>query len=249
MHSFKWWSVFSSGSAIGTLLLLLLMNGQPALAVVNTEVTRVIFNAGESSASLALANTEKHPTLVQVWADNGNLQASPDSNSTPIVVLPPVFRMRPAEIRSLKLLLVDREKLAQDREALFWLNIYQIPPMNDGERHQTHKVVLPLRIRMKVFVRPQGVGSLKEKEGERLSFAFHSSARQLTIDNPTPWHMTIGKLQCAGYRSGVIMVAPKTRTPITLQGAGGDCRTVSYELLNDDGNPWEYRERIVDSLF
>lgn len=41
-----------------------------ARAVVNVEETRVIIHQGERSASLTLSNSEKQPTMVQIWSDN-----------------------------------------------------------------------------------------------------------------------------------------------------------------------------------
>ena len=71
MHNFRWWLVFSSA---------LLLNVLPfsAHAVVNSEVTRVIFNAGDKSASLALINSPQQPALVQVWTDTGNPSSQPN---------------------------------------------------------------------------------------------------------------------------------------------------------------------------
>ncbi|WP_368932417.1 hypothetical protein [Citrobacter sp. RHB21-C01] len=47
MRNFRWWLVFSNA----------LLMSQSALAAVNTEVTRVVFNAGDERYSLGLANS------------------------------------------------------------------------------------------------------------------------------------------------------------------------------------------------
>ena len=64
MHNFRWWLAFSSA-------LLLNVLSFSARGVVNSEVTRVIFNAGDKSTSLALINSPQQPALVQVWTDTG----------------------------------------------------------------------------------------------------------------------------------------------------------------------------------
>ncbi|MGG2142098.1 fimbria/pilus periplasmic chaperone [Symbiopectobacterium sp. RP] len=42
------------------------------LVFYNVEGTRVILHNGEMSTSLMLSNSEKQPTLVQVWSDAGS---------------------------------------------------------------------------------------------------------------------------------------------------------------------------------
>ena len=71
-------------------------------AVVNVDITRAIINAGEKSVPLSLDNSGDQPMLVQVWVDEGNPGVSPDKVKTPVVILPPVFRMSPGEERSVK---------------------------------------------------------------------------------------------------------------------------------------------------
>lgn len=48
MHSSRWWSVFSNWPTYTLLIVWTGWTATPARAVVNTEVTRVIFNAGET---------------------------------------------------------------------------------------------------------------------------------------------------------------------------------------------------------
>lgn len=237
MRNSRWWLVFSS-------LWLLSVPVFPAHAVVNTEVTRVIFNAGEKSNSLALINSQRQPALVQVWTDKGNPSSQPNDVVTPIVVLPPVFKMQPGELRSVKLQLTDTSALPRDREALYWLNVYQIPPMTQTDAQLAQKIVLPLRIRMKVFVRPPGVGPLQESDANKLRIAYRESQKQLQINNPGPWHITLAGISCeAGSASGV-MIAPFATISTGLEGRGTTCTSVRYEVINDHGNHWTYEKRV-----
>ncbi|WP_058910040.1 fimbria/pilus periplasmic chaperone [Entomohabitans teleogrylli] len=240
MLSFRCWLAFNSRPATAALLLAGSLSGGSLWAVVNTEVTRVVFNGDENSVSLALSNSPQQPTLVQLWVDEGDPRVAPDSVKTPLTILPPVFRMEPGELRSVKLLLADRDTLPRDRESLYWLNIYQIPPLTAQDERQQQKVILPLRIRMKLFIRPAGVAPLREQDGGKLTFRFLPRQRQLVIDNPGPWHMTLSGLSCGNYRLDSVMVPPATHLPVTLTGADGPCQTVNYEVVNDSGNRWSY---------
>lgn len=235
MRNFRWWLVFSNGLLASAL-------AQPVHAAVNSEVTRVIFNAGETRYSLALINSPQQPALVQVWTDKGDPGSQPNSVITPVVAMPPVFKMQPGELRNIRLQLTDTTGLAQDRESLFWLNIFQIPPMTENDAQQAQKIVLPLRVRMKVFIRPKGVSALKEDDARKLGFNYSGPQNQLTVTNPTPWHITFAGISCeAGTASGV-MVAPFATLTLALEGAGKRCSLLRYEVINDGGNRWAYEK-------
>lgn len=237
MHNFRWWLAFSSA---------LLLNVLPfsTHAVVNSEVTRVIFNAGDKSTSLALINSPQQPALVQVWTDTGNPSSQPNEETTPVIALPPVFKMQPGELRSITLQLTDTSALPRDREALYWLNVYQIPPMTQTDAQAAQKVVLPLRIRMKLFIRPQGIGALRESDAEKLRVAYVGSQNQLQITNPTPWHITLAGISCeAGSASG-IMIAPLATLSVPLPGHGAPCSSVRYDAINDHGTFWHYEKAV-----
>lgn len=245
MHNCRWWSAFNSRPGRVGFALLLILASSPAPAVVNTEVTRIIFNAEENAQSLTLANSEQGPTLVQVWADEGDPHVTPDEVQTPVVILPPLFKMQPGEIRSLRLLLSSRQSLARDRETLYWLNIYQLPPQTAEDQKNQQKVILPLRIRMKLLIRPQGVAPLAEKEGEKLTFMLQrQDSTRLVIQNPTPWHLTLTGLSCGDYRAQTTMVPPKSSITIPLQGTGAQCKKVSYSVINDSGYRWQYESAL-----
>lgn len=125
MRSYRQWLVFSKA----LLALLLLAGITPApFAAVNVDRIRIVFAANDVVQSLTLTNDSVTPMLLQVWTDAGETASSPDSSRTPLVVLPPVFKMQPDELRTLRVMLSSRRSLPGDRESLFWLNIYQIPP-------------------------------------------------------------------------------------------------------------------------
>ena len=119
--------------------------------------------------------------------------------------------------------------------------------MTDQDAKTRQKLVLPLRIRMKVFIRPQGVGPLREQDGERLTFTFQPQEAQLYVNNPTPWYITLAALACDNTSATPLMIAPLSSQPLALSGKVGHCRTVRYELINDHGNRWVYEKPIINS--
>lgn len=213
---------------------------QPGFAVVNVEGTRVIFNAGEMVSSVNLINSGGEPSLVQLWFDEGDLFMSPENARTPIIAVPPVFRLQPGELRDVKLQLISRNNIPQDKESLYWLNIYQVPPNTIGPANEK-RVILPLRLRLKVFVRPANVPRPQQTDGERLQFQIKNSNQQVVImSNPTPWYMTIAAFESGDVKVDSIMLAPGEKKEITLNKTvkAGE---VQYEIINDDGTKWRYR--------
>ena len=96
MHRF-----LSAFSSIGCIIFALLgvANVQ---AAVNAAATRVVFNDGETEASLQLVNKNTYPVVVQAWSDDGDPQATPDKSASPVLVLPAVFKLQPEEMTNLR---------------------------------------------------------------------------------------------------------------------------------------------------
>ncbi|HDT4624908.1 TPA: fimbria/pilus periplasmic chaperone [Klebsiella oxytoca] len=240
MRSYRLLSVFSERIFSGRWVYLILsLLAQPALAVVNVEGTRVIFNSGESVSSVNLINSGELPALVQLWFDEGDIFAAPESARTPVIAIPPVFRLQPGELRYIKLQLVSRDKLPRDRETLYWLNIYQVPP-NTLSPGAAKRVILPLRLRMKVFIRPATVLRPDETDGQRLQFRFKDNSRKvIIISNPSPWYMTLSALNVGNENTGEMMLAPGESKEIALRNKINSGR-IQYEIVNDNGSKWMY---------
>ena len=240
MRSYRQWLVFSK--AVLALLLLAGVNSAP-FAAVNVDRTRLVFAASDIAQSLTLANDSVRPMLLQVWTDAGETASSPDNSRTPLVVLPPVFKMQPDELRTLRVMLSSRRSLPEDRESLFWLNIYQIPPELSATKSATRKLVLPLRLRLKVFIRPTGLKAPTANDEQKLRFSIASQG--ITITNPTPWYMSLTVTATKGIRIGYMMLAPYERRDVVLSQAPGVGTTVNYAVINDSGNWRTYTATIM----
>lgn len=240
MRSYRQWLVFSK--AVLALLLLAGVNSAP-FAAVNVDRTRLVFAANDIAQSLTLANDSVTPMLLQVWTDAGETASSPDNSRTPLVVLPPVFKMQPDELRTLRVMLSSRRSLPEDRESLFWLNIYQIPPELSATKSATCKLVLPLRLRLKVFIRPTGLKAPTANDEQKLRFSIASQG--ITITNPTPWYMSLTVTATKGIRIGSIMLAPYERRDVVLSQAPAVGTTVNYAVINDSGNWRTYTATIM----
>lgn len=235
MRNYKFWSVFSKFA-------LLLAFAVQVHAAVNVDRTRVVFSEHDVAQSLNLANDGAMPMVIQVWADDGDPASSPDVNRTPVVAIPPVFRMLPGELRSLKLMLASRQGLAQDRESVFWLNIYQIAPDTAQSGRQERKVILPLRLRMKVFIRPAGLKMPTEEDERKIRFS--AAGQTLRVLNPTPWYMSLTLHFTDRQKPTSVMVAPHGEETLEPPAAASPGTSLSYDVITDDGNYRRYQATV-----
>ncbi|MCR3870909.1 molecular chaperone, partial [Pseudomonas aeruginosa] len=164
-------------------LLAMLCLAPTSEAGVTAERTRLVFVEGQREASLLLVNQNPYPVLVQAWVDDGALDGEPDTALAPFLPLPPVFRLEPGRQRSLRLLATGQAQ-ARDRESLYWLNIYEIPPQATAEAAGRPRLTVTLRTQMKVLYRPHGLHPHAEDAAAELGFALRDET--LRVDNPTP---------------------------------------------------------------
>lgn len=239
MRNYRQWSVFSKRVAA---LLLVVCCQPPLLAAVNVDRTRVIFAADDVAQSLTLVNESEAPMLLQAWTDAGDPASSPDTTPTPVVALPPVFRMQPSELRTLRLMLSSRQGLAQDRESLVWLNLYQIPPLSQEIKRARQKVVIPLRLRLKVFIRPAGLGSPDDQDAQKLRFEAQGNA--LRIVNPTAWYMSLALTPPDGKRIDNLMIPPLNAIEVPVTSAIKPGARTGYSVIDDWGN-WQPHIAII----
>ncbi|MFQ3495777.1 fimbria/pilus periplasmic chaperone, partial [Citrobacter freundii] len=83
--------------------------------------------------------------VVQTWADNG--EGDPDVKNIPFIILPPVFRLETGDVRGIRIV-KNETSLAQDRESLFWLNIYEMPP--DTRMDKENSVLVTMNTQIKI---------------------------------------------------------------------------------------------------
>lgn len=222
-----------------TLLSLMLLTGAQAQAGVTAERTRVIFDEGKREASLALVNQNSYPVIVQTWVDDGDLDAAPQTAQAPIMPLPPVFRLNPGQQRSLRLLYTG-EALPADRESLYWLNLYEIPPQS-GEplAEGQSRLTVTLRTQMKIIYRPRKL--LKDAEEAPRKLVFRRTGNAVQVDNPTAYFITLAGAEVRQGNTGSPLPAEllppfsqRTLSPTRPLPSSGD--EVRYLWIDDGGN-------------
>lgn len=243
MHMRKLLSVSNNmrfkSSFNGLLFSLLLAYSVPAMASVVAERTRIIFSEGSTEESLQLVNSNDYPVAVQVWVDDGDLMATPEKAISPVLVLPPLFRLQPQAQRSLRLILSGASKLPLDRESAFWLNVYEIPPKATPKVDDESSVTLALRMQYKVFYRPKSLPTPTDTVSKALTFVLERSGNtaSVRVENPTPYYASLASLTLGLAEGLPDMVAPFSTLDFPLNRIPtADSKTANFVLIDDLGN-------------
>ncbi|MBA6061148.1 fimbrial biogenesis chaperone [Pseudomonas juntendi] len=205
---------------------------------VTAERTRVIVHEGQRETSLALVNQNDYPVVVQTWVDNGDIDVTPDTATAPVMPLPPMFRLEPQQQRSIRLLITGQD-LAQDRESLYWLNIYEIPPRPSDELGEgATRLTITLRTQMKVIYRPHNLSMTAEKAPSLL--VAKAQGRSVQLYNPTPFYISIAEAKIGDGKRWVALDATLL-TPFSTQRQTVASTVPSearfhFSWLDDDGN-------------
>ncbi|MEJ5074470.1 type 1 fimbria chaperone FimC [Enterobacter ludwigii] len=188
--------------------------------------TRVIYPADAKQTSLALSNSNKQERyLINAWIENATGQ-----KEKTFVITPPLFVSEPNSENTLRIIYAG-PALATDRESLFYLNVKAIPSMDKNNGENNNVLQLAILSRIKLFVRPN---KLETQPGQALdTLAFTRSGSAISINNPSPYFITLVNLQLGGKKLDNVMVAPKTSATVTLPaGAQG---ALSWQSVNDYG--------------
>lgn len=215
-------------------------------AGVIAETTRVIFNLDKREQSLQIFNINDYPVLVQLWVDNGDIEGGPDkAMESPILPLPAIFKLKNKESKSIKLVNVSAD-LAKDRETLYWLNIYEVPPEpnKDLEMNNQNILMLTTRTQMKLLLRPAELFKQVSDMPSKISFKWENNA--LVLINDSPFYITIFSLKSSekdehSHYSGMLAPYSKISSVWNLD-AKPDSLVMTY--LDDNGSQNDYTLKL-----
>jgi len=181
---------------IGVLSLIISSLAHSGLA---TASSRIIYEGDKSQKSFIVANINDYPIIVQSWVDEG--ESDPNNVNAPFVVVPPVFRMQPEQNETIRIFFKGNQ-LPQDRESVYWLNLYEIPGKNIDNKNNselnTAYLNLAMNTQLKIFYRPKILKrmSLKEIVSElRFSFDKIEGRNYLICHNPSPYNISFSKIK------------------------------------------------------
>lgn len=201
---------------------LVLLNSA-AQAAVSMDRTRVIFDGGQKSISLNVANNNKQlPYLAQGWIEN----TEGKKVQSPLVVLPPVQRLEPGKSSQLKIeALPAISTLPQDRESLFYFNLREIPPKSE----KPNTLQIALQTRVKLFYRPKAILPEKNNAPWQEKLTLEKQGDQYLVKNPTPYYVTIINATANAKSTG-----GKEFTPVMIAPFGQDNLGASASSLGSN---------------
>lgn len=233
---------------LATLSLWYLPQAQAGLAMSST---RMVLTAGKPEQTLFLSNNYSYPILLQVWTGDGSHHSTPDTETSPVITVPPIFRMDSGGEQGVRLIL-DGSPLPAGKESLFWLNLYEVPALPATQlSEEAVRVQVATRTQMKVFVRPEGVEASLDDVAGKLQFHVMRKAEgwSLICTNGSVLHASFAgaQVQVNGkatelYGTHSMMVAPgeSSSIPLSYPGEAVEQFSVNYSLINDLGQVVDY---------
>ncbi|WP_058913908.1 fimbria/pilus periplasmic chaperone [Entomohabitans teleogrylli] len=207
---------------------LLMISAAGAQASVALGTTRVIYPAGQKQVQLQVTNNDqKSAYLIQSWIENND--GAKDSR---FVITPPLFAMQGKKENSLRIIDATNNQLPQDRESLFWVNVKAIPSMDKSQASADNNTLqLAIISRIKLYYRPNNLPLAPEQAAEKLTFS--RSGNLLTLNNPTPYYLTVTDLSAGNRVLDNALVPPMGKTSLRIPSDAGN--NITYRTINDFG--------------
>ncbi|MEX3137564.1 fimbria/pilus periplasmic chaperone [Serratia ureilytica] len=196
-----------------------------SIAGVALGATRVIYPSDNKQVQLAVTNNDENTFLIQSWIEN-----SAGEKDASFVITPPLFAMQGKKENTLRIIDATQNKLPQDRESLFWINVKSIPS-SKKDSGMENTLQLAITSRIKLYYRPDGLSLRPELAPEKLRF--FRNGTQLTLENPTPYYITVTQLNAGNRSLEGVLVPPLGKTSVKLPADAGN--EITYKTINDYG--------------
>lgn len=222
---------------IMTLLLLTAINTSQAIAGIVITGTRVIYPSDKNFVSVELTNVGNEPALVQSWIDTQDVIADPNTTTAPFIITPPISRIETAKGQSLRILFNNNQKLASDRETLFWLNILDIPA---APKDQTNYLQFAVRNRIKLFYRPHDLNMSFDQSLQKLDVKILDK-NTLLISNDSPYYMNFSKSYLINLNNSskeipnLLFIEPFSDLKLNIDSLN-EMKSAKLSIINDFGS-------------
>ena len=193
--------------------------------------TRFIYKGDQNSVSATVRNESKVTYGGQVWI------TTPMKNreQTNFIPTPTFFKLAAGQSQVVRILGVQTDTLAPDRESLFLLNVQEIPP---APKNAGNTISIAMNTQVKLIYRPEALQAGRENAEKKLKFTTQTGG--LAIENPTPYYIAITALRSGDERvalspasdKALATLAPFSSTVITEKIA---LKTLSVDTLDDHG--------------
>ncbi|MEN0577861.1 chaperone protein EcpD [Phytobacter palmae] len=199
-------------------------------ASVSIENTRVIYSANAKEATIRLTNYSQKPVLVQSWLDDGDPDTSPVSTSTPFILTPPICRIDGEHGQTLRIQILNPTALPIDREAVYWINIVDIP-LKPPTTRKEDLMIVALRSRIKLFYRPKDLKGSPELAVRQLYW--RNTGESIIAINNSQWHISLTSIITPQGIFPANMIPPLSSRTFNHKIASGT--PFQFTWLNDYG--------------
>jgi len=214
----------------------------PAGAATSLSSTRLVILQSEGRGAISVRNVDPAPALVQAWIDDGRTDLPPEQIDTPFQLVPPMARIEADASLPLQVLIVKSDQLPTDREALYWLNVVEIPREDraSAAARSTENSMLNVRVRsrIKVIYRPAALQGQPADGIRRMSWTLSADGTTLTVRNPSPWMVNLAKVVVDGTGEATLdngVVLPLSTREFELPAAQTGARHVAFQWIDDYG--------------
>ena len=212
-----------------------------AYAGISLDSTRIIFQAKDAQNGQSIGVTSSaqstSPYLVKTQV-LGNITGT--DTQSPFSVTPALFRLDPGTSNQLRILKTGDQKLATNKESLFYLRVMALPSGKANESEPKSElggaVMVSVGSIIKLFYRPAGL-TITPQQG-MASLRFSRQGNVMRVTNPSPYYVTLKSVKAGDYplplstRKNNTMIAPFGEMTYPLSGTKN---TVSWQVINDYG--------------
>lgn len=206
--------------------------------------TRVVITQEQGSTSvMAYSGPDSVPYLVKGAVSKQQNKIVPDPA---FAVSPPLSRLEPGGRNTIRIRLLNAAGLPTDRESVFYLHMVGIPgrttpiisPNKDApgqEQQNTSNLSIGLGHIIKLFYRPNGIGTPGNDVYRQLSFSRVSGGVQ--VKNPSPYNITLDSLRIGGKPVKFSATQPTMLPPFSQQvySVNSTGKQVDWSVITDDG--------------
>lgn len=160
--------------------------------------TRLVHQGSERMVSQRIWNQGDKPSLIQAWIDDGDREQPASARGLPFFATPPLFQLEPGLNRDVSVRLVDARALPTDREALYWLNILDLPASEKAADRLN--IAYAVRWRIKLFHRPAGLAGTPAAAPAQLAWRRQEGEEgtRLLARNDSPYHVSLQSMSVDG---------------------------------------------------
>jgi chaperone protein EcpD len=206
--------------------------------------TRIVFPGEGRDVAVRVENKGQEPALVQAWIDDGDDRSTPENAHAPFAITPPVFRIDAGRGHALRIVHVG-DRPPEGREALYWLNVLEIPPSPDPGK-AANTLQFAFRHRLKLLHRPSGLTVEPSAAPSLLVWSIESGGGppRLHASNPSPYVLSFNEVAIMGGGSsdkafplgGGMVVAGGEATWTLPKGVSSPAgAAVKFATINDYG--------------